>query len=438
MIISFEELILTCAEGNAKSHMREAIRCYESSAYRAAIVSAYVSICFDLIDKLHALAASGDGEANRLVTELARLQTQQAKNDPHAVAGLLTFERNLLDIFRDKFEFFGTHEYEGLARLRHDRNQCAHPTFFQSSEPYRPSPELARLHIRNAIEFVLSQPPKQGKAALESLRATILSDYFPDKSEAVVARLRGTELSNPRPNLLTAFVDDLCFGAATKGHPLYSKVVVIRVLAAVVEMDRARALPRIISNTQKLFLSADESAIKLASSIAFMIAEVAESLNESTRTVLATWLSKTNEPSLGGAVARALKVSWLKAQATAAVDRLEAEHIGRLSGEIPPEIVSRAATLYASATNWTKANHIASQCLLPNVARLTEQDIVKILDASRAGNADLKGSHGFNDFIELLYEKSPLGPKRVTELLVEHAHQTFVQESPETSAAAAE
>lgn len=189
MIADLEGLILKCPDENARSHIREGVRCYEGGAYRAAIISAYVAVCFDLIEKVRSLSAAGDAEAKTLLSVLSNLQDQQKKNDPKAITGLLEFERNLLEVFRDKFDFFGAHEFEDLARLRQDRNRCAHPTFLLSSLPYSPSAELARLHLYNALSLVLTQPPRQGRAALDSLSRVILSATFPTSAEDALERL---------------------------------------------------------------------------------------------------------------------------------------------------------------------------------------------------------------------------------------------------------
>jgi len=221
VIISFEEMIVRCIDDDAKNNIREAIRCYETGAYRAAIVSAYVSVCFDLISKIRGLAFDGDIEANTLADKLDKLQEQQRLGNTQAIKGLLEFERNLLENFRDRFDFFGHQEFEELSRLRADRNRCAHPTFFHGAQPYSPPAELARLHIRSALSYVLSQPARQGKAALDNLRTVIVSPYFPDDLDDAVVRLRGTEIGNAREPLIRAFVDDLVFGWPDASNPLY-------------------------------------------------------------------------------------------------------------------------------------------------------------------------------------------------------------------------
>ena len=252
MLSSLDELALECVDETARTQIREAINCYQCGAYRAAIVAAYVAVCFDLIQKLKTLAASGDGEAKGAVIQLQKLQDMNDQKNPRAISGLLEFERGLLEKFRDKFDFFGRNEFDELERLRTDRNRCAHPTFLKNAMPFTPSAESARLHLRNALVLVLTQQPKQGKAALESLQTLVLSSYFPKEIPDAVTRLKGSEIQNARTPLITGFVDLLCFGCPDFASPLYKQKSGIVALRATVELHRSEALPRVIKNVNKL------------------------------------------------------------------------------------------------------------------------------------------------------------------------------------------
>jgi hypothetical protein len=44
----------------ARSYLREAVDCYNAGLYRAAIVTTWVAVVFDLIEKIRELALSGD------------------------------------------------------------------------------------------------------------------------------------------------------------------------------------------------------------------------------------------------------------------------------------------------------------------------------------------------------------------------------------------
>lgn len=425
MMVGFEEMVLKCPDGDARTYVRDAIRCYESGAYRAAIVSAYIAVCFDLIEKLRILASAGDPAAAKEVETLSNLQTQHERNDQNAISGLLTFERNLLEVFRDKFAFFGIDEFDQLSRLRFDRNRCAHPSFTKSSEPFQPSAELARLHIRNAIEHVVSQPPKQGKAALAALEATVLAPYFPDKIPEIVARLKGSGLSNARPSLTKAFIDELAFGLATKGHAYYSRQVIPAVVAAVIEIDRVNALPRAIQNTQKLLANPDKDAVRNGAALAIIVSEVAEALDEPSKATMSAWLVKNEEPLLAGIVRRALRISWLRNDAVKAIPRLTRDHMSRLSGELPPELLEHAAVLFSTSPNWEAANSFAAKIAVPYAANFTAADIETILKNSRDGKGDLRRSHGLAEFVEALYNTSPLGDGAISKLLEQYDHEDY-------------
>ncbi|AKI00640.1 hypothetical protein IMCC20628_01934 [Hoeflea sp. IMCC20628] len=99
MLASLDELATECVDETARAQIREAINCYQGGAFRAAIVAAYVAVCFDLIQKLRMLAASGDGEAKQAVERLEKLQDQNDRNNHQAISGLLEFERGLLETF---------------------------------------------------------------------------------------------------------------------------------------------------------------------------------------------------------------------------------------------------------------------------------------------------------------------------------------------------
>lgn len=417
MLISFDQMALECLDENSALHIREAARCYEGGAYRAAIIATYVAVCFDLISKLKALEADGDAAAKTLLATLAAVRVQQDKNDPAAIPALLAFERNLLEEFRDKFDFFGTNEFDELARLRADRNRCAHPTFLKSDEPYSPSAELARLHIRNAIKYVLSQQPKQGKAALATLQSIVLGSYFPDAAEAAATRLKGSPLGTAKEALVKAFVDELAFGWPTPTSPYYHKTAALNALTATVELHRTVALPRLITAIDKLFASGDDEGNKMGAYASLWVIEAGEAINAASRAVLTEWLKKEQGLHLGSTLKRAMRLGWLAPFAKSHVKSLTAEQIGAITNGVPAEIVSRAAELYATAGNWTVANSVAAHCVTPNAAKFSLSDLALIFTNATNGKADILGSHSFNPFVLALYEHNPLGKAAITKLL---------------------
>ena len=416
-------MIVRCVNDDAKNHIREAVRCYEAGAYRAAIVSAYVAVCFDLIAKLQGLASGGDQEAAAIVSNLKKYRDQQRDGSQQAVKSLLEIERSLLENFRDKFEFFGHQEFEELSRLRADRNRCAHPTFFNDEMPYSPAAELARLHIRSALVYVLTQPARQGKAALTSLKSVVLSSYFPSQLKDAITRLRGTELVNARDKLVKAFIDDLVFGWPDAANDYYQKDNVLLAVEATADMHKVIAVPRLATAIVKLCNSGEANAVRFAAAVALRIPDAHEHIDEATRVVLQTWLTRLGTEEKGLAIKQALRVDWWRDSAIDAIETLTPEQLAVVQ-DPPAEMITRAAHLYGSAASWNQANKLASSVANPLADRFTINDISIVFDALHAG-ADLIGSGGFGTFVDLLYDKNPIDNVLLDSMLDEHNLQSY-------------
>lgn len=428
MIAGLEELVLRCTDDNGRANIREAVKCYEGGAYRAAIITAYVAVCFDLIEKLRILSSLGDSEAKRLVTTLDNLHVQRTNSDPKALPGLLEFERMLLEVFRDKFDFFGAHEFEDLSRLRQDRNRCAHPSFSHSSQPYSPNAELARFHIFNAITLVLSQHPRQGKAALDSLRAVILSQNFPNNPDGVFERLKGSELSNGRDNLITSLIDELAFGWPNATSPYHKSPAVVNVLIATVEIKRPIAIPRLTKAVDKLLLSPDVEAVRFGAVLALRVPEIGEVASNPSRAVLKQWLQNPETLSRANAIRLASRISWLKETAITTAATLTATEVGKASGEVVDPVVARGISLFARASSWSEANTLAPKVVLPYVDRIDRSQIEEVLKSAHDKSADLVGSGGFKQFIQGVNDKNPIGHEELCELLIKYELEFYISD----------
>lgn len=195
-----DELVLRCRSEAAKSYITEAVKCYRGGAFRSAIISCWIAIVFDAVDKFRALALSGDAAAKLHVEAFDRARTTAD------IAASLKFEKGILAACLDEFELISTIEHLDLERLREDRNRCAHPSMTIDGEAFIPSAELARVHIRSAVEHFLQHPPAQGKYALGRLVAEVDSECFPLECEKALVALEGGPLRNARSSLVRNFV----------------------------------------------------------------------------------------------------------------------------------------------------------------------------------------------------------------------------------------
>lgn len=195
-----EELVQRCRSKNARAYIKEAVDAYRIGAYRACIITTWIALVYDFIDKLRELAFTGNSIAQNRVKEFDEIQKSRATE------AALTFEREVLKLAKDDFELITAQEYADLQRLFEDRNRCSHPNLSRENDPYSPPPELARLHLRNVIEHVLERPPVQGKAALTALQQDVESDYFPTTVDQAERVLQATPLARAKRNLIRDFV----------------------------------------------------------------------------------------------------------------------------------------------------------------------------------------------------------------------------------------
>ncbi|MBB4099620.1 hypothetical protein [Sphingomonas kyeonggiensis] len=308
MIRSLDEICLRVISGVSQKLIREAIRCYEASAYRAAIISAWIAVSSDLIEKLRELAGGGDARAKELEASLDNFQERLQNNDGASLKGLLEFERNLIDFFKQDFQFFGSNEYIEISRLREDRHRCAHPSYDFTDNIYQPSAEAARLHVVNAIELVLSRSPTSGKPALERLISLVSSRHFPERFEDVVIRLKASEFGQARESLIKAFVDTMIYQSVEEGSDLYLNMSAVIALHASIEMYRETAFPRAIQQINKLIPKLADQHMWVAAAEVFMIPDLRPEIDLANRATLSRWIENEEGDLAASSVNFALSV----------------------------------------------------------------------------------------------------------------------------------
>lgn len=198
-LADLDELVLKCRNKNAKSYIKEAVSCYKVGAFRSSIVSTWIAVSFDIIDKLKELSLAGDKEAEK---QIDAFEKARRVGD---IATSLKFERDILGVCRDKLELISPVEFIDLNRLQEDRNRCAHPSMTIDSEVFNPSAELARMHIRSAVDHLLQYPPAQGKYALKTLTSDVNSEYFPTNIQKAVVAFESSPLKKARDSLIRNF-----------------------------------------------------------------------------------------------------------------------------------------------------------------------------------------------------------------------------------------
>ncbi|HFL2259954.1 hypothetical protein [Legionella pneumophila] len=171
-----DELSLQIRNFYVKKYIIEAINSYRGGSYRASIISTWIAVCVDVIEKIKELAEENDGQAKELKSDLDSIKSDDFKK-------MLSFEKEILNYAHDRLELISLIEKVHLERLYQDRNICAHPTFITDGEQFNPSPELAKSYIVQAAQYLLIHRPTVGKVVLEKTIELIWGQTFPDDDE---------------------------------------------------------------------------------------------------------------------------------------------------------------------------------------------------------------------------------------------------------------
>lgn len=214
MLMDLDELMLTVRDPESRTYLREALISYRGGAFRAAIVSVWIAVVYDIISKVRTLASQGDKAAESLIATLERAITN------HDLTSLLKIEDSMLNEARDKYQFVNRMEHEDLERIKKDRHRCAHPAFSRDTLLFNPTAEAVRAHIVHAINHLLAHPPVQGKSAIENAVKDVASLSFPRNQHDVDTLMNLRYLDNARESLVAGLVSVLVKALLRKDAPL--------------------------------------------------------------------------------------------------------------------------------------------------------------------------------------------------------------------------
>jgi hypothetical protein len=372
-----EVLPSRCRDPNARRLLREAVGCYQAGAHRAAVVSTWIAVVYDLFGKLRELAQAGDANAIAKVAEIEKAV------DTHNVCLAQSIESTILTIAKGEFELVSSNEHDDLLRLYEDRHRCAHPSLNRAEEIYSPPPELVRLHLRNAVVHLLSHPPVQGRAALARLQQEVDSDFFPKTSSEAEAYFRGGIFARMKDSLLRGFCGatiSSCLTDETLALKLFNRRV--RALMALRSIQ-----PGVVNSVLSAKLS---PAARRASDAGFervllFVATVADSfafLDSDVKLRAETFVKHADVNSSPVFFRSALRVAELADAGRERLNEVSGPGISQLLRlEKRPEFLDRAVELYVGSSSWNMSNTLALTVILPNAEALSEGHIRRILDA---------------------------------------------------------
>lgn len=400
-LTDLEELMLRCRSRGAKEHIREAVLAYKAGALRVSIVATWTAVVFDLIDKVRELAISGSADAQNWLNEYENHQMQFDKGNKAAIKQLLAFENDIIIAARDKFLLISHNEFIDLERLKDDRNRCAHPTFQRIETPYYPTAEQARYHIKNSIVHVLSQPPIQGKFALNNLKKLVESNYFPADDSSALSQLANSDLAIASDSLVRAFIDYLLFGLLDKTHGLYRQYRAIAALNSCIQLHANISWERISKQFNKCIMQIEDDTLILTVVLIGYVSGLWSNISEQAQNKIKIFLLNCSDDEFTSVVPIVLNIDGLTEVVSSRIAQSDCNSLVKIKQfhEITP-CVERAVYLFSHASNWNEANHLYSTLICRVTSALTDNQIETIILSPSRNGADLPHSVGFYNFLE--------------------------------------
>jgi hypothetical protein len=290
---------------------------------------------------------------------------------------------------------------------------------------FSPSAELARLHIRSAVEHLLQYEPAQGKAALERLVREIESDYFPVKKQDALTILEKGPLRRARSSLLRNFVV-LLIKNLVKGHHDYKQVMRYQAAFKGVRDMHPVACKSILEGELDKQLSPLVAAGKLGDVFRFVMNEAAlwDYLNDDTQVRLRTYVENIPSDcfdSLESAFGiEVLKEGAMKRIARATIEDLE----WSFWIVLPQPVADRIIDQYGRAKNFDDAN-AWGKIIKGQSVEFSAQDILKII-VSAAKNEQILGSFELPAVIHSLKQSKAIPEDQFNTMLAANGLEKFI------------
>ena len=430
-LADIEALSLSCRLDQSKEYIAEAIRCYKAGAFRAAIVSTWIAVVFDLIDKIRELSLSGDAAAKELEKKYETYIDQIEQNNQDGFKCALAFEREILETCRDKLEFFDPQQFIDLTRLREDRHRCPHPSFQKVGVPYYPCAEQARVHIRNAVVHVLAQPPVQGKAALAQLKILVGSAYFPTDTQKAAAQLENSELKNATEALVRAFIDQLVFDFLKKSDPLFLKNQVIAAINATHTRYPALVEERLKKQLNKVVNKVLDPDFHGYVALVASVNGASSLLEQASIDKIVEFIEKGPGSDVLGLLESLPPIERFLPAVRQRVESLDLDQLAEAINthgmrELAKE---RALDLLSRVRNFDRANSVFSKVVLPLFSCLSTDDVARIIRMPEDTGADLLGAHAYKLFIDKVRKTKLLKKVALNRLLKANGASYLIPQS---------
>lgn len=418
-----DELTLRCRDEKAREHIFEAVASYRSGAFRAAIVTTWIAVCFDFIEKLRELALAGDKEAEQQVQSIEKIHRT---ND---ITAALKFEKDLLSLAKDKFSLLTPIEYEDLKRLQDDRNRCAHPSLSSDDQAYSPPAELARLHIHSAVTHLLQHPPVQGKYALERLLKEIDSEYFPTSEMETKTVFSVGPLRRPRDSFVRSLVIVLCKSILSDSEGWKKRNRRVAAIKAVSSLHYTPSSKAKKDTLPTLFRGIEDKDMHKAINFLRNLTESWEYLEEDIHQRLKKFVRTLDTDNFAQYIDFLIEYQPLRSQAKQRLERASKRDLKEvwLFFGTPPEVLDKIIDFYFQSDSYDEANDWAKE--LSQISNEFSENQIRKLLVGVADNSQITGSFQLGTLINNLRIGNKIPEEEFEALLQENGLDEHCLES---------
>ncbi|MAX23840.1 MAG: hypothetical protein CMJ19_04975 [Phycisphaeraceae bacterium] len=387
-IVDLDELTLLCRDRRARNYISEAIACYKANAFRSGIVACWLAVVFDILHKLSELEMAGDLNAKSKLDDFEKI----IQGGESMLKEALDFERQILDMVANEFEMLTPNELDDLKRLQHDRNRCAHPSMHALGDPYTPTGELTRYHIRNAVEILLSRAPVQGKSAFERIHNEVESEYFPHEISDAVRHFSSGPLVRARKSLIRSLLIGF-IKAYLKDKKIKSseRLRISVAIGAIIQMHRSYSENILQSELLKIMNDLTDHQYELALALCSRVPECWTYSGVAAQGKISRYLqseSLKDEARLR-ALAKGLLIPSLEDVTKKQIDLLDESSLGRLLSNtklldklnyLTPKIIQGLQT---ECKSFRSSERYIQDLVLPLAPKLSLEDIRQIINVCK-------------------------------------------------------
>ena len=422
-LTNLDELIQKVRHIHSKNYITESIAAYRTGAYRSSLITTWIAVCVDIIEKIRELSLSEDPAAKQIEEELNKIQP----NDP---AAMLSFEREILKFACDDLQLISSIEKSHLERLKDDRNICAHPTFSDDGSQFSPPAELALSYIIQASNYLLVHPPFKGKVIVQRLYELINEPSFPEdeekayrllSSENNLGRVKDSGVRNLAIIILKRlFRDDTGLSPNLLNRLSASLGAIYRLYPEIYEEVVSTKLGQMLSE-------ANDTMLKRVFPFLCLRNELWSKVDHADRVRIEGLINSMDyeEISKYQVTVLAESNSDIRPFLIDKMDELDNGKQAKVIASYPTNFLKdRAIHIFSEALSFDSAEYRGNNLLLPISESFDNNDLRKIF----TGSLDNTGSYGFNQilnagaiegFFSRLYTSTKLAPLNHKSLWVE-------------------